>query len=209
VTTGHGLGARNSLKWSVPNAPPDASRAESAESAEPDALAQLSELLLRERAELVAVAVHQGLSAEEALECLQDALCRWLSRAAAQPLAATATLSMTLKAMVKNAARNRRRRHHRLRPHLPLDVDRGLESPQRDAEQLLSAAETSLRLKLCVAELREVERAVVTLRLLDERSGEDVAQTLGLSRAHVDVLVHRAKATLRVCMHADDCAFST
>jgi RNA polymerase sigma-70 factor (ECF subfamily) len=41
---------------------------------------------------------------------------------------------------------------------------------------------------------------VVTLRLLEERSGEDVAETLGLSRGYVDVLVHRAKAALRVCM---------
>jgi DNA-directed RNA polymerase specialized sigma24 family protein len=46
----------------------------------------------------------------------------------------------------------------------------------------------------------DVERAVVMLRLLEERSGEDVAQTLALTRRHVDVLIHRAKASLRVCM---------
>ena len=38
------------------------------------------------------------------------------------------------------------------------------------------------------------------LRLLEERQGEDVAASLGISRGYVDVLVHRAKASLRVCM---------
>ena len=36
--------------------------------------------------------------------------------------------------------------------------------------------------------------------MLEERPGEDVAAALGLSRGHVDVLLHRAKASLRVCM---------
>jgi RNA polymerase sigma-70 factor (ECF subfamily) len=40
----------------------------------------------------------------------------------------------------------------------------------------------------------------VMMRLLEERPGEDVAATLGLTRGHVDVLLHRAKASLLVCM---------
>lgn len=54
-----------------------------------------------------------------------------------------------------------------------------------------------------LSELVRTERAslvAVTLRLLDERSGEDVAIELGLTRGHVDVLVHRAKSALRQCM---------
>jgi RNA polymerase sigma-70 factor (ECF subfamily) len=43
---------------------------------------------------------------------------------------------------------------------------------------------------------------VVTLRLLEERPGEDVAQALGVSSNHVAVLLHRAKSALRVCMTA-------
>jgi len=38
------------------------------------------------------------------------------------------------------------------------------------------------------------------LRLLEERAGEDVAAVLGITRGHVDVLLHRAKASLRECM---------
>jgi len=56
------------------------------------------------------------------------------------------------------------------------------------------------RLRACVSELCEIQRAVVTLRMLDERPGEDVAMVLGISRGHVAVLLHRAKRALRACM---------
>ena len=76
----------------------------------------------------------------------------------------------------------------------------GVAAGTPTAEELLGHAEEVVRLHACVSELCGVQRAVVTLRLLEERSGEDVADALGLTRAHVDVLVHRAKGALRVCM---------
>ena len=177
---------------------------------QPDALAQLADLARNERAALVAVAVREGLRADEALECVQDALCTWLVRMQREqetsPSAEQSSRTVAgLKLTVRNAARNRRRLHRLHLPHRSLDAAPELDAGAQDAEQLLSAAETSLRLKTCVAELREVERAVITLRLLEERSGEDVAQALGLARSHVDVLVHRAKLTLRTCMRAANC----
>jgi RNA polymerase sigma-70 factor (ECF subfamily) len=51
-----------------------------------------------------------------------------------------------------------------------------------------------------VGRLAEAQRAVVTLRMLDELPGEDVARALGLAPGHVAVLLHRAKASLRDCM---------
>lgn len=165
----------------------------------------LSSLVLQHRAALVSVAMREGVLAEEALECVQDALCTWLLARQREPEPAHSEWIATLKRMVRNAARNGRRRHHRLRPHVPIDDTQLAVATRQGAEQLLDAAETSLRLKVCVSQLREVERAVVTLRLLEERSGEDVSQLLGLSRAHVDVLVHRAKLTLRACMSVPDC----
>ena len=48
--------------------------------------------------------------------------------------------------------------------------------------------------------LGEMQRAVVTLRMLDEIDGEDVAATLGITPGHVSVLLHRAKANLLACM---------
>jgi len=169
-----------------------------------DLLVQLSNLAHEQRAALLGIAKREGLSPEDALECVQDALCTtWVrsQRGAAQHPALLAALKLT----VQNAARNFRRRHHRLKPHRPVD-ELGLAADGGNAEQLLERAEAALRLQVCVAELREVERAVVTLRLLEERSGEDVARALGLARSHVDVLVHRAKSTLRSCMGAPDCA---
>lgn len=171
-----------------------------------DAIAQLTELVRRERAALMSVAVHEGLTAEEALECVQDALCTWLARRNREDGDTRAPLGATLSTMVRNGARNWRRRHRRLKPHSEIDAEVTLASSDANAEELLDLAEDQLRLQVCVAELREVERAVVSLRLLEERSGEDVAEALGLSRAHVDVLVHRAKATLRVCMRAPNCS---
>lgn len=154
----------------------------------------LTELVRRERGRLVAVARREGLGPEEALECVQDALCTFLDRPAPRDHAVA-----TLRTMVRNAARNLRRRHHRALPHDPLDDDRhALESPS--AEELLVRSEDVLRLRVCMAALCVSQRAAISLRLLDERSGEDVAAELGLTRAHVDVVVHRAKAALRVCM---------
>jgi RNA polymerase sigma-70 factor (ECF subfamily) len=75
-------------------------------------------------------------------------------------------------------------------------VDEKLALP----EELLSRAEDAVRLRACVAELCEIQRAVVTLRLLDERPGEDVAELLGVSKNHVAVLLYRAKSALRDCM---------
>lgn len=174
-------------------------------SAHSDPLQLLADVVQRERRALVGVATREGLSAEEALECVQDALCTWLAGRPRAPASEGPLLGATLKTMVKNAARNFRRRHRRLKPHSAVDDEPNLAAVGGDAEQLLDAASAALRLQVCVAELREVERAVVSLRLLEERSGEDVAETLGLSRAHVDVLVHRAKATLRACMRAAEC----
>jgi RNA polymerase sigma-70 factor (ECF subfamily) len=161
---------------------------------------QLARLVREQRVVLIAAAVAEGLSAEEALECVQDALCTWLARSAREPAEAYPAALPLLRHMIRNTARNFRRRHRRLKPHRPLDLEVELASSESNAEALLAGAEASLRLHACVAELREVERAVIALRLLEERSGEDVAQALGLSRSHVDVLVHRAKLTLRACM---------
>lgn len=163
----------------------------------------LSALVLQHRAALVRVATREGLRADEALECVQEALCTWLVELQRDARPAHGEWLAALKHRVRNAARNGRRRHHRLRAHVPIDEESALRAATQDAEEIVAQVEDTLRLKVCVAQLREVERAVVTLRLLEERSGEDVAEELGLSRSHVDVLVHRAKGTLRACMTCD------
>jgi RNA polymerase sigma-70 factor, ECF subfamily len=168
-----------------------------------DPLEQIEDLLRGQRGALVATARGEGVEAQDAVECVQDALCTWLlaERDGKLPdapgLRAAAAFTM-----VRNAARNARRRHHRRMPHAPVE-DQGpgaMAAADPDAEMLLAHAEETVRLRACIASLCTVQRAIVTLRLLEERSGEDVAAALGLSRGHVDVLVHRAKASLRACM---------
>jgi RNA polymerase sigma-70 factor (ECF subfamily) len=169
----------------------------------PDGIELLDRLVREERSALIAIARHEGLGAEDALECVQDALCTLLSRPLDHPDFEAARASV--RTITRNAARNARRRHHRERTHLPIEDD--LEPMnEANAESLLSHAEDVVRLRACVASLCGVQRSVVLLRLLEEQSGHDVADALGIRRGHLDVLVHRARAALGICMRADHAA---
>jgi RNA polymerase sigma-70 factor (ECF subfamily) len=165
-----------------------------------DPLERLTRVARRDRAMLAAAARGEGLTPEEALEAVQDALCTYLSAGFERGSEDETRASLIV--IVRNAARNARRRHHRALPHLPeTEADAALDTP--DVEALVAHAEDVVRLQACVASLCSIQRAVVLLRLLEERSGENVAAMLGLRRSHVDVLVHRAKRSLRTCMRVD------
>jgi RNA polymerase sigma-70 factor (ECF subfamily) len=103
-----------------------------------------------------------------------------------------------LAAIVKNAARNARRRHYRAKPHVPLDED--LVSDLARADQAVERAETAGLLAGCMADLGDIHRSVVTLRILEELSGDEAASELGLTPNHVGVLLHRARKQLEQCM---------
>lgn len=164
----------------------------------------LDRLIPRERAVWVAAARAEGVGAEDAIDCVQDALSAFVAmRSDAAFDVAVERWAAYVTAMVKNAAKNRRRKHDRARPHAPID-DAPYADPSPGAEELVARAEDERRLRACIAELTEVQRAVITLRLFEERSGEDVARELGIARGHVDVLVHRAKGALRACMCAGE-----
>lgn len=162
-----------------------------------DPIDALSDLIRNQRGAFVRAAQREGLSAEDAVECTQEALSTFLQtvqRGEAPPESAWAPYVLT---MTKNAARNRRRRHHVAIPHAPLD---DVPTDTASAEDLLARAEEHVRLRACVEQLCGTQRSVVMLRMLEERAGEDVAAVLGITRGHVDVLLHRAKASLRECM---------
>ena len=115
-----------------------------------DPLAHLARLARSERGALAALARAEGVSPEDAVDCVQEGL-----------------------------------------PHAPV----------AGVDELLSRAEEHVRLRACVAELCEIQKAVVTLRMLEEQPGEDVGAALGIiSAGHVAVLLHRAKRALRACM---------
>ena len=168
------------------------------------ALDQLNVIVRRERGHLAAVARAEGASAEDAVDCVQEALCTFLNldKKGALPKAIE-EWPQYLTTIVAHAAKNRRRRHFRAKPHLEIVEELEIDSSGTSAEELLANAEDHVRLHACVRELCTVQRAVVTLRMLEEKPGDDVASALGISREHVAVLLHRAKKSLHVCMTHD------
>jgi RNA polymerase sigma-70 factor (ECF subfamily) len=157
-------------------------------------------LVHQHRGLLAGIARREGLEPEDAFDAVQEALHTFISLPEARPLVDEAEQSRRLlSTLTRNVARNRRRLHAVSRPH----DDAGLEELAATAasvEETLVAAEEHVRLEGCMRTLAEIPRAVVTLRMLDELPGEDVARTLGITPAHVAVLLHRAKASLLACM---------
>lgn len=166
-----------------------------------DSLVALTDLIRAERGTFVHAARREGLSAEDAVEVTQEALSTFLQilQRGEAPSDAAGWVPFVV-TMTKNAARNRRRRHHVALPHDAIEAAKDHPSDALTAEELLAEAEEHVRLRACVERLCGTQRSVVMLRLLEERAGEDVAIELGITRGYVDVLLHRAKASLRECM---------
>lgn len=162
----------------------------------------VGELVRQHRGRLAAIARDEGLRPADAFDAVQEAFGRFLARDDAPRLiAAPDEAQRVLAAITRNLARNWRRLSAAARPHDsdPAVLD-GLASPEPGVDQLLVEAEERLRLQGCVASLADLQRAVVTLRMLEEIDGEGVAAALGISPGHVAVLLHRAKASLAICM---------
>jgi RNA polymerase sigma-70 factor (ECF subfamily) len=149
---------------------------------------------------LAAVARREGVGAADALDVVQDAFHTLLARpdivASRPPPDEAARL---LAAIVRNAARNLRRRHHRARPHVDVD-EAGLAAADPTPAAALDQAVTAAQLVGCMAKLGDAHRHVITLRVLEELSGDEAARALGLTAGHVAVLLHRARAQLERCM---------
>ncbi len=149
---------------------------------------------------LAGIARREGLPPADALDIVQDAFHALLERPDANALRDRPTEAARLLAvLVRNAARNARRRHHRARPHVDVD-DMALVADAPLADEVIDAAAAAVRLGGCMAELGDVHRHVVTLRVLEELSSEDAARALGVSANHVAVLLYRARKELARCM---------
>jgi RNA polymerase sigma-70 factor (ECF subfamily) len=165
-----------------------------------DILERLSRVARAERSALAALARSEGLRPEDAVDCVQEGLVTLLDLTQTGKVASDAEPAATLATIVRNLARNRRRLHAVSRPHEDIDAREPPDPHLVLQEDALGRAEELVRLRACVAELCEIQRAVVTLRMLEERPGEDVAELLGISKNHVGVLLFRAKHALRACM---------
>jgi RNA polymerase sigma-70 factor (ECF subfamily) len=156
------------------------------------------------RAYLARIARSEGAGAEDAFDIVQEVFQTFLTLPQARTLVDAQTESAKLlTVLVRNAARNRRRLAAVARPHHSdaalLDA---LPAAAPSVDELIAAAEDELKLRGCVQRLNDVQRMVVTLRMLDEVDGENVARTLGITPGHVAVLLHRAKVNLQACMTA-------
>ncbi len=171
-----------------------------------DVLELLSRVVRSERGKLASIARREGLRDEDALDCVQDALCTFLQRSLASGDVPSddAGRAAFLAGIVRNLARNRRRLHANARVHACVDELPIVELDGPAADEQVARAEDHVRLRACVDQLCDTQRAVVTLRLLEERDGEDVASVLGITRGHVDVLLHRARGALAACMLASE-----
>lgn len=165
----------------------------------------VSELARTHARPLAAVAVREGLTRVEAIDAVQEAFVTLLSMPQGRELSLDEEGARRLMAvLIRNAARNMRRRRHRSLPHESLDGSLAIPTGDPSVEALLVAAEEHVTLAGCVNKLGEVQRRVVTMRMLEELTPDDTASTLGLSSAHVAVLLHRAKHALMQCLEMSD-----
>jgi RNA polymerase sigma-70 factor (ECF subfamily) len=146
-------------------------------------------------------AVREGLTRTDAIDAVQEAFVTLLTLPQARELSVDDEGAARLMAvLVRNAARNMRRRRHRSMAHLPLEETTEVPADALGVDALIAAAEEHVALLGCVSQLAEIQRAVVTLRVLEELSPDEVARTLGLNRGHIAVLLHRAKRALAECI---------
>jgi RNA polymerase sigma-70 factor, ECF subfamily len=154
------------------------------------------------RAHLTRLVRREGVRAEDALDCVQEAFLSFLGLPQARLLVGQPDDSARmLSVLARNIARNRRRRHDYARPHIvDEDIVGQIASDADSADEIISRTERHALALACLATLNEVQRAVVRLRLVDELPGENVARQLGISPGHLAVLLHRAKQALRHCV---------
>src|SRR5687767_14841604 len=133
----------------------------------------ISDLAREHARRLVAIARHEGLGPADALDAVQDAFQTLMARGPMPPDDAARMLST----ITRNAARNARRRHHRSKPHDELGDLASADRP----DVALDRAEVRAQLATCMAKLGAVQRHVVTLRVLEELSGQEAADALGVT----------------------------
>lgn len=164
--------------------------------------AWLAELVRQNRMRLVRLARSEGLRGEDALDVVQDAFITFIQTPRWREVPRHGDdAAHLLAAVVRNAARNARRKAARQEKLMDTEPEvLALRSAQRELDELLEEAREHLRLSGCLATLKELHRDVVVARMFDGASGHDVAAELGLTPGHVAVILHRAKESLRQCL---------
>ena len=168
----------------------------------PGFLEWVTQLVHAHRGRLYGLAKREGLREEDSLDAVQDAFHTFLLLPQARQLVESSDDSLKLlSVLVRNHARNRRRKHAVARPHESGDETLAtLAADTEPVDEAIAHAQDFALMIGCLETLGKLQRAVVSLRMLDEVAGEDVAEMLGVPSSHVAVLLHRAKQNLRSCM---------
>jgi RNA polymerase sigma-70 factor (ECF subfamily) len=166
--------------------------------AEPGFLLWVAELVHRHREPLLRFARSRQIDAESALDCVQEAFLSFMKLPQSRDIArdnddAAKMLFVLLKHIISNHARTNKRREHLLAEHAD-----ELYTP-KDSEKLIADAEHLGRIRGCILQMQSLQRAVIEMSLLDEASGQDIADALGISPGNVRVLLFRAREHIKQC----------
>jgi RNA polymerase sigma-70 factor (ECF subfamily) len=161
----------------------------------------VSHLVHAHRGRLLAYARRRGLDAEEALDAVQDGFVSFLRLPQARAIAHVADDSLKLLTVIvgHEVANRRRKRVRRARVSYPFETAEPATAASMDSDELLARAEELARVNGCILRMARLQRSVVMLSLLDDRPRDEVAGVLGISTAHVRVLLHRAREHIRTC----------
>ncbi|MBL8915501.1 MAG: sigma-70 family RNA polymerase sigma factor [Archangium sp.] len=152
---------------------------------------------------LAAVARTEGLTGDDAVDAVQSAFETFLGLPVARELVGNPDDSRALMSvLVRNSARNMRRRAHSKQPHVDIAQEAQLADELPRADDLLTEAEQHILVMGCVNRLGKVQQHVVRLRMFEELSSAETAATLELKPNHVNVLLHRSKQDLVRCIRA-------
>jgi RNA polymerase sigma-70 factor (ECF subfamily) len=161
-------------------------------------------LVRSHRGALVRAAMAEGLLAQEALDAVQDAFATFIQRREWRGLPRdTDDAPKLLTTLVKNHARNLRRKHSRKDEGMDaLTGNAEVDTAWRQLDELMVEAEEHLKLTGCIATLKEVQRTIVTARFFEGASGLEVADEMGITPGNVAVILHRAREQLRGCLES-------
>lgn len=169
----------------------------------------LGTLVQAHRHALTHTALDEGLTADEALDVVQDAAATVLGRADWKRLEdAPDEAGRLLVTLVRNHARNLRKRHWRKDVGLDaLPEENEVDVASRQLDDALEEAQAHIALTGCLSTLKATQRAVVVARFFEGSSGAEVAQALGLTAGNVAVTLHRARQQLKSCVESSRVRF--
>ena len=99
---------------------------------------------------------------------------------------------------VTDYLRSKKRRHL-----VALDSVAGRISPGRQPEEIAVANEENRALIVAMAQLKDVERQILSMKFATDLKHREIAEILGISESGTGVIVHRALKKLRKILEED------